>query len=172
MKDKAAKRNLKQPCVHFHLHLTAARSPQSRSGTSDIGNRPMHFEFRTVDFTKAATLVKRFHYSKNLPNVVRQNFAAYHGNSIHAVACYGPCVSRKVPANWIELRRLVKVPNSSLILSQFLAWTIREMRKRKAPVLMSWADPEQYWTNDSTSREPGANPGGRSSIVFPNIFNF
>lgn len=88
-------------------------------------------------------MVEAFHYSKNLPNVVRQNFGEYVDNQLEAVACYGPVVSRKAPKGWLELRRLVKRPGSSIVLSKFLSATIRELKSQKVPAILSWADPEQ-----------------------------
>lgn len=104
-----------------------------------------NFEVFEIDFAAAKAMVEEFHYSKNLPNVVRRNFMIAETDWLppEAVACYGPIVSRKAPKEWMELRRLVKRPGSSIILSEFLAATLRILKAEGVPVVMSWADPEQ-----------------------------
>jgi len=99
-------------------------------------------DIRLVDINTAKYLVENFHYSKNLPSNVTINYGLFIDDECVAAACYGPCVSRHVPKDWVELRRLVKSENSNFILSQFLAKTLKIMRKN-VPAILSWADPNQ-----------------------------
>ena len=118
--------------------------PTGASAVQPRGAAPNSvFETREVSYADATAMIESFHYSHDLPNVVRQNFGAYVGAELVAVACYGPIVSRKAPKEWLELRRLVKRPGSTIILSQFLAETIRILKARKVEAILSWADPEQ-----------------------------
>lgn len=130
--------------------MNNAVCPLDKSAPTDISlvqpeETAPSFVVRECSFDEARIMVRQFHYSGDLPHVVRINFGAYDvvGGALLAVACYGPIVSRSAPRMWLELRRLVRVPETAIVLSQFLASTLRLLKKRKIEAVLSWADPEQ-----------------------------
>lgn len=101
-------------------------------------------EAAPISFDDAARLVEEFHYSHSLPKVVRRNFGSFDDRGkLQAAACYGPPVSRNIPKEWLELRRLVVRPTAQgFKLSQFLAQTLRALKVERVAAVISFADPE------------------------------
>lgn len=61
---------------------------------------------------------------------------------LHAVAIYGFPSGGTWPVDVLELQRLVRSPSLSLQLSQFVAWTLRWLKKRTEYAgVVSYADP-------------------------------
>ena len=96
-----------------------------------------------TSFNDARNMVEAFHYSKNLPRGVATNFGAIENDSLVAVACYGPPTNRRVSREFLELRRLIKRPGATIILSQFLADTLRRLKVQGIAAVVSYADPAQ-----------------------------
>jgi len=99
-----------------------------------------------VPFTRAqaAPFIEAHHYSRSLPSNASTNFAALNAaGEVLAVACYGPPVSRVVPKEWKELRRLVRVPGARVFLSSFLSKTVRLLKAQGTPAIISYADPDE-----------------------------
>ena len=89
----------------------------------------------------AAEFVRKYHYLGTLPPAVNLNYGMFDDVGLCAVASYGPCHSARLPAGFIELRRLVRHPASKLSLSSFLADTLRRLKVDGVPAVVSWADP-------------------------------
>lgn len=81
------------------------------------------------------------HYLRTVPSNCTANLGLRQDGMLVAIACYGPCHAPKLAKTFTELRRLAASPFMLLPLSAFLAATIREMRKREAQALITWADP-------------------------------
>jgi len=129
--------------------MTFATRPSDKSDPTDIsvmqphGVAPVSFEIRSISNRVASLMINKFHYTHNLPSNTSLNFGAYIGNQLQAVTCYGWPAQRNIPYGWFELRRMVKRPNSPIILSKFLAKTIYHMKALKILCLISYADSMQ-----------------------------
>jgi hypothetical protein len=93
-------------------------------------------------------LIRDHHYSKKMPSAVQHAFAwrldgglfGDYGECV-AAALYGIPVNRNWPSDALELQRLVRKPDCTQPLSQFLAWTLRWLRSHSdAPFVISYAD--------------------------------
>lgn len=89
----------------------------------------------------ALSFVKTHHYLGTLPKAVQRNYGLYVDDVLQAAACYGPCHSARLPDGFLELRRLVKLPGSEIVLSSFLSETLRMLKADGVPAVVSWADP-------------------------------
>lgn len=90
----------------------------------------------------AESFIRDHHYLGTLPSSVRLNYGATEGPFLMAVACYGPCHNPRSPKDWLELRRLAVHPSAHrFTLSRFLAQTLRILRRRGVPAVLTWADP-------------------------------
>jgi hypothetical protein len=89
----------------------------------------------------AADLLRRQHYLGNSPTNAAPCFGMLAGDLLYAAALYGPLHMPKGPVGWLELRRLVRAPDFPGSLSAFLAATLRELKSRGVPAVLTWADP-------------------------------
>lgn len=97
-----------------------------------------------IDKNRADRFVVEHHYLHSNPSVAQINYGLIFGNDLEAVASYGPIHVPRSPANWLELRRLVRLPDPyelSIPLSSFLSKTLRFLKKENVPAVLSWADP-------------------------------
>lgn len=113
--------------------------PTGASAVQPCGAAPI----REISQKVAAAAIAEHHYSHNLPTNVSRNFGAFDGDALLAVACYGSCVARLAPQDWLELRRLVRIPGAVLTLSQFLAGTLRLLKQAGCPAVLSYADQDE-----------------------------
>lgn len=91
-----------------------------------------------IPTAEAAAVIEAHHYLGTLPRNSAPCFAC-EGNA--AIAAYGPLHMPRGPANFVELRRLVRQPGAELSLSAFLAATLRELKSRGVAAVVTWADP-------------------------------
>jgi hypothetical protein len=89
----------------------------------------------------AAAFVREHHYLGTLPPAIKTNFGLFRDTKLLAVAAYGPCHSARLPEGFMELRRLVRHPDSAASLSSFLAETLRSLKASDVAAVVSWADP-------------------------------
>lgn len=111
-------------------------------------SRPTRFFVRFGEIDTARVLVERYHYSRRFAANV-QVCATFHeegglfGTCGNAVAA---CVVSIPPTRWsepvYELSRLVKADGATCSLSQLIALTMRECRRRNMELIVSFAD----WT--------------------------
>ena len=93
-------------------------------------------------------LVRDFHYSRRMPSAIRHCFAlrrpgGLFGETGEAIAgiVYGNPVNRAWPQEALELQRLVRTEDCTVQLSQFVAWSLRWLRKNTdVPFVLSYAD--------------------------------
>ncbi|MEK1928556.1 MAG: hypothetical protein AAAC47_01990 [Pararhizobium sp.] len=90
---------------------------------------------------EAVAFMRDHHYIGTVPAPCTTFFGRKHYGKLVAVACYGHCHVPKFADTFMELRRLAAGPAMPVPLSSFLAATMREMGRRGARALVTWADP-------------------------------
>jgi hypothetical protein len=94
-----------------------------------------------ISLADARAFMAAHHYIGTTPINCRDYFGGYSGGELVAVACYGHCHVPRLAGTFVELRRLAASPKMERSLSSFLADTMREMKRRGAKALVTWADP-------------------------------
>lgn len=96
-------------------------------------------------------LIKGFHYSERMPSAIIHAFALREPGGLFgdtgqplAVVTYSQPVSRNLPAEALELSRLVRCNDYTGQISQFVAWSIRWLKSNSdRSFILSYADSTQ-----------------------------
>lgn len=96
------------------------------------------------DFKTAKTLIETYHYSGSCP--VGAGFIVVDQGKPVAAAVFGNSSGRRnFSGRVVELRRLVKVPGSHVVLTSFLSRCLKNLRHvdTKYHLVLAYADPAQ-----------------------------
>ncbi len=124
-------------------------------------------------------LVRDYHYSRRMPSAVIYGFAARHYGGLfgdtgepQAGVIYGQPVSRRFNIEALELSRLVRKPGCGLILSEFVAWSLRWLRANTTrPFVLSYADSGEMH-HGGIYQSLGFKYLGERGIPFNNLAGF
>lgn len=106
-------------------------------------------EFKEVALSEVRNFIETFHYSKSVNGCkVSHCFAAYENGKLIGASLYGQLSTTAwkkyatTESAVIELRRLVTINKSKNLLSKFLSWQIRYLKKNSNyEMIISYADP-------------------------------
>lgn len=105
-------------------------------------------EFKEVVVAEIRDFINLWHYSKSINGCkISKCFAAYNNGLLVGAALYGELSTtawKKYSDNEkdvLELRRLVTIDKQKNLLSKFVAWQIKQLKKSDYKILISYADP-------------------------------